>query len=197
MERRHVLPQISKTAAKCAVSTWLFFVTAMLGCMIPAAPETWSDYQSQIIADPALVAYFDFREGSGDILDNRAKQNPELRGEIHQAAWTQGRWSGKSALAFGGSSYVEVPYHATLAFSDPANGGTGALTITLWLFAETNGESGIIDRHSGGWGLPNKETGEGGSPFVLWVSTKKTYAFVGTKTQTCAVKSAEDFPIGE
>ena len=38
----------------------------MLGCMIPAAPETWSDYQSQIIADPALVAYFDFREGPVD-----------------------------------------------------------------------------------------------------------------------------------
>ncbi len=76
----------------------------------------WLGYKSNLKAEPELVAYFDFQDGEGKIIQNRAfglnrsgYDQVLLDGTINQAKWTWGRWRGKGALEFDGvQSYISI-----------------------------------------------------------------------------------------
>lgn len=95
----------------------------------------WLGYKNSLRTDQGLVAYYDFMEGEGKAtLENKAtgpegydNYAPEkLNGAINAAVWSQGRWKGKGALLFNGSS----------AYVDCGNAGDGdyvAMTIEAWI----------------------------------------------------------------
>jgi len=84
--------------------------------------EQWQKYSEKLRSDPNLIAYYDFQDGKGVTLKNRAtgpqdnkEYNPqELDGALGEGktekmpTWTTGRWPGKKALLFDGrSDYVD------------------------------------------------------------------------------------------
>lgn len=162
------------------------------GAAEKSAQQSWQEYRSRLLADPALIAYYDFQEGAGDVLGNRATAIPELRGVIRGATWATGMWPGKGALSFTGSAGVEIPHHPRLFPLDREKGGTGELTIEVWLNARTTQEAGIVDKWSAGWGVEDPKTGEGGAPYALWISTKKVMGMISGKTQNPVARDEAD-----
>lgn len=157
-----------------------------------SAQESWLEYRNRLLADPAVIAYFDFQEAAGDTLNNRAKATPELKGIIRGATRVNGMWPGKGALSFAGNACVEIPHHPSLFPLDREKGGTGELTIEVWLNARTTQEAGIIDKWSAGWGVEDPKTGEGGAPYALWISTKKVMGIISGKTQNPVARDEAD-----
>jgi type II secretory pathway pseudopilin PulG len=98
----------------------IFVVMALL---LPALAKTrekgkyanWLEYSNHATANLNLVIFYDLQEGDGDTLENRALGPEEypnfipthFAGDIQNAYWITGRWSGKGALYFNGSAWVE------------------------------------------------------------------------------------------
>ena len=96
----------------------------------------WQAYSHSLHSDPELVAYYDFEEGTGTVLNNnglgfdrRGYDQEKLNGTINNGTWTEsgGRWIGKGALEFNGSStYVDCGNDSSLSITD-------AITIEAWV----------------------------------------------------------------
>lgn len=136
--------------------------------------ERWQRESRSLHDDPRVVAYFDFQDGAGATLKNGAPTGPVLDGAIHDGQWEQGRWPGKAALAFNGtSSYVEIPPHQHLFPVDRENGGTGEMTIEVWFKAFAFGCSGLVDKSSAGDAQ--------GAPYMLWSNSGRLCAYIGKR----------------
>ena len=132
----------------------------------------WQTERETLLADPSVVAYYDFQGGEGTVLKNRSKVGAELVGVFHGAQRDTGRWPGKGALKFDGlTNMVEIPSVDALYEQDRAQGGTGEMTIEVWMRAATTGEAGIVDKSSAGWGRD--------APYMIWVSPNRLCAHLG------------------
>lgn len=119
-------------------------IIAIVASMIMPALQTagkkakyarWLGYKNSLRCDDGLIAYYDFEEGEGAILKNKAIGPPEdtsydpekLNGTINGPTWTFGRWAGKGALDFDGNNdYVAVPNSSSLK--------PDLITICAWIF---------------------------------------------------------------
>jgi concanavalin A-like lectin/glucanase superfamily protein len=170
-----------------AVCAWI----ALPGSAPPTKPSPigqWRRMRQATLADPSVIAYYDFQAGKGALLENHAKTGKALDGKIHGAAWTQGRWPGKGALRFDGKNdYVTIPHTRVLAVFDKAAGGTGALTVEVWVKARSGQEAGIVDKTSTGWGKL--------TPFGVWISSKRAMAGSGDGTAGQSVRDTVLFSL--
>ncbi|NCO32491.1 MAG: hypothetical protein AUJ92_01985 [Armatimonadetes bacterium CG2_30_59_28] len=149
----------------------------------------WQQQRDEVLRDPDLVAYYDFQEGGGDVLHNKAGINPELHGKIRGATWAEGRWPGKKALLFDGkSSHVEIPHSSSLILLDKAKGGRGEVSVVVSFMPLTVNECGIVDKQSTGWG---KE-----APYGIWISPKAAFAVTADGATGQAVRDRTDFVAG-
>jgi len=149
------------------------------------AVVSWQEYRNNLLNDPALIAYYDFQEGQGEVLGNRAKSGSVLDGVIHKGQWTEGRWQGKHGLNFdGGGTYVEIPHNAILhPFGKEP--GEGEITIEVWVKVAAPNESGIVDKYSEGWGKK--------APYAIWITAKRIMAAFGGDGMNCqSVKDSVD-----
>jgi len=114
----------------------------------------WLGYKSSLRTDQRMVAYYDFMDGEGVTLKNKAtgpegddNYAPErLNGIIDNAIWSQGRWQGKPALYFNGSnSYVDCGINSS---SDIA---AGNFTLCVWFKTTGNEEDMISNGWNNGW----------------------------------------------
>ena len=152
----------------------------------------WTAERQALMADPSVVAYYDFQEGKGTVLRNRSKAGSVLDGAIRGARWDNGRWPGKKALRFDGStSVVEIPSVDTLCALDKAKGGTGEMTVEVWLTAATSQEAGIVDKSSAGWGKD--------APYMIWVSPNRLCAHLGKQPghRVTSVRDREEMTAGD
>jgi len=151
---------------------------------------SWQEYRNNLLNDPALIAYYDFQEGQGEVLGNRAKSGSVLDGVIHKGQWVDGRWQGKHALNFdGGGTYVEIPHNALLhPFGKEP--GEGEITIEVWVKVTAANESGIVDKYSEGWGK--------NATYAIWISVKKLMAaFGGDGTTGQSVKDTVEVSLDD
>ena len=134
--------------------------------------EQWTSAQSALLANPDVVAHYDFQEGEGSVLKNKSKAGPVLDGVIFDSEWEEGRWSGKKALKFNGkTSLVEIPSHPDLCPIDKAAGGTGEMTIEAWIKVVRMPTSAIIDKSSLG---SAKNT-----PYAIWITGSRLIGYLG------------------
>ena len=149
-----------------------------------AAPEgfaRWKRERQALAADPGVVAYYDFQEGKGDVLRNRSQAGADLDGAIRGAQWADGRWPGKKALQFDGlTNLVEIPAVDTLCALDQEKGGSGEMTIEVWLKATSSKEAGIVDPSSAGWAKD--------APYMIWVSPNRLSAYLGMQPENRVTK---------
>jgi hypothetical protein len=68
----------------------------------PTSFQRWLNASRELRSRPGLLAYYDFQPDPNDtrVLLNRAPSGAKYNGEIQNAAWTSGRFNGKSALEF-------------------------------------------------------------------------------------------------
>jgi len=134
----------------------------------------WLSYSNNLRCDNRLVGYWNFEEGEGDRLKNKAvgpygnnRYAPEkLNGTINNATWVidGGRWPGKGVLEFD-------PNDATNDYVDCGNDssiglGTNDFTITCWVKVEGTGYQALIgnkriDTQSQGYVLVSHDTAFG------------------------------------
>ncbi len=152
----------------------------------------WQKQQQAFKDDPDVIAYYDFQEGKGDTLKNMSKTGTGLDGKIQSAKWAQGRWPGKNALSFDGSkSLVEIPSAKALFTLDKEQGGTGEMTIELWLNAKSNQEGGLVDKSSAGTASD--------APYSLWISPHRLSAYMGRQPEegTTTTSDSEQLIMGD
>jgi len=107
----------------------------------------------RVWADPGqgLVAWWNFDEGSGDVLPDRSGNNND--GKIHGAGWVK---SGKGyALRFDGvDDYVTFKDTPSLAI-------TGPITVMVWIHPESlpPRDAGIVGKHTEVLGLTYYKNG--------------------------------------
>lgn len=112
-------------------SFWMFIaILIAIAGIIPAIASA---------KEPLLILYLPFDEGSGTVAKDLSGNGHD--GEIHDAAWTQGKYD--SALEFDGNSYVEVPHSSAL---NPK----GDFSYMAWIKSDNyqNG-MGIISKYIG------------------------------------------------
>jgi len=117
-------------------------VAVMVATLLPAVEKArekarygrWQGHVSTMRGDEGMVALYDFEDGQGQIVTNRAIGSdttdyvPEkMNGERDTAAltaWAEGRWQGKGALFFAGfpPSWVRI---ATTQYLNPKSGTLG------------------------------------------------------------------------
>ena len=124
----------------------------------------WQGFKSTLRADRGMVAYYDFMDGEGTTLKNKAVSPdghdyyaPEkLTGTIHNGVWSNqaGRWPGKPVLHFNGSnSYVDCGNVNYCEFN-------GDFTIEVWVKHSGNGDYNYFTKWTGAgadtaWWLAN------------------------------------------
>ncbi|MHC4158358.1 MAG: LamG domain-containing protein, partial [Planctomycetota bacterium] len=91
-------------------------------------------------ADPNLISWWKFDEGSGTIAYDSAGDND---GTINGATWTTGKIDGALDLD-GSNDYVDVADSASLSFTDPG------LTITAWVYLnqDQSGQRAIVRKNN-------------------------------------------------
>ncbi len=69
-----------------------------------ATPSHWLDRQRELLADPAMAAYYSFEQDPQRParLANLSAAGERLDGTVTNAHWASGRWADKGALSFGG-----------------------------------------------------------------------------------------------
>lgn len=165
-----------------------------LGALAQDEPDlaAWAAGSRALAADPAVVAWYDFQEGQGETLHNRAGSGAALDGILRSAVWDTGRWPGKRALRFDGrSSVVEIPASPLLGPAPAAGGAPGEFAVEIWVLFLDDSEAGLVDRSSAGTGLE--------APYGLWLSPKRLFAFVCGEAPGAIAAAAEsgDAPLGE
>ena len=144
----------------------------------------WMKQQRTFQTNPDVVAYYDFQKGKGTTLKNKSKAGAALDGKIRGAQWVAGRWPGKKALRFDGSkSLVEIPSLKALCALDKEQGGTGEMTVEVWLKARSNQEAGIVDKSSAGTAVQ--------APYMIWISPHRLNSYVGKQSEN-RLTSASD-----
>jgi len=145
------------------VMTIIVILAAML---LPALQQArkkakyarWLAYSNNLRCDDRLVGYWNFEEGQGNKLKNKAvgpygdtRYAPEkLNGTINSSTWVidGGRWPGKTALRFDGTAadYVDCGKDASLQF------GEGDFTLEAWvkLDSTATGTAVILTNHTFG-----------------------------------------------
>jgi len=129
-------------------------IVILAGMLLPALQQArekakyarWLAYSNNLRCDDRLVAYWNFEEGEGSILKNKAvgpygdtRYAPEKLNGTISATWVvdRGRFPGKSALQFNGvDSYVNCGNNASL------NSIVNAITIEIWAYATSYGADG-------------------------------------------------------
>lgn len=137
----------------------------------------WLGYKNSLRTDQGLVAYYDFMEGEGKATLTNKATGPEgydnyapekFNGTINAAVWSQGRWKGKGALLFNGTS----------AYVDCGNAGDGdydAMTIEAWIKRTSDTPTG--------WKTPlhrNDGYTIGSSVFFIAIQTGSNYQIIAT-----------------
>ena len=169
-------------------------ITILASMLLPALQEArkkakyarWLGYSNNLRCDDRLVAYWNFEEGEGDTLKNKAvgpygntRYAPEkLNGTISGADWVTdgGRWPGKGALEFNGSSsYVDCGSDASLNTSDE-------LTVELWVYSHSIGTVNLLPVSKTTW--TNGEVGwmieqTSGAGYKFRVSPDGTPGYIG------------------
>jgi hypothetical protein len=110
----------------------------------PPSYQRWLEARRELQKRKDLLVYYDFQpEVDGpSVLVNRAPSGPALDGEIHNATWVDGRFTGKRALEFmSGDSGVRINIP----------GEYRQLTLIAWLSSQglANDRNGIL--LSDGW----------------------------------------------
>ena len=161
----------------------------------PAKPvgfARWMTEREALVAEASVVAYYDFQEGKGTVLRNKSEAGSVLDGAIRGARWADGRWPGKKALRFDGlTNLVEIPAVDALCALDQGKGGSGEMTVEVWLKATTSKEAGIVDKSSAGWGKD--------APYMIWISPNRLCAHVGTQpgNRVTSVGDSEEVITGD
>ncbi|MDF1745336.1 MAG: LamG domain-containing protein [Gimesia sp.] len=153
----------------------------------PAELARWVKHQQTLLANPDVVAYYDFQGGQGTTLKNKSKTGAALDGKIRGAQWVAGRWPGKNALHFDGSkSQVEIPSLNSLCALDQEQGGTGEITVEVWLKAMSTKEAGIVDKSSAGTATH--------APYMIWISPHRLNSYIGKQSENrlTSVSDVED-----
>jgi len=164
-----------------AAITW----TMSGSCPMAGAQEKnrcadWETQKTTLVADESLVAYYDFQDGAGNILKNKAKTGAALDGIITGAVWDTGRWPGKKALRFDGkAAWVAIPHHPALYPFDPKT-GAGECSIEIWFKPESLKESGIVDKSSEGWGKQ--------PTYAVWLSSNRVCGYSGNGAASTGIK---------
>jgi hypothetical protein len=108
-----------------------------------------------------------------------------LDGAIHDAEWDQGRWPGKKALRFNGkTSVVEIPTHDVLCPLDKKQGGTGELTVEVWMKFAACGNAGIVGKLLDG----NASSG----PYALCMGASRLIAYLGRQPENKVSVTADE-----
>jgi len=140
-------------------------ITILAAMLLPALQEVrkkakyarWLGYSNNLRCDNRLVAYYNFEEGEGDRLKNKAvgpyvntRYAPEkLDGDIEGdsgAAWVEGRWPGKGALTF---LYTDHEY--VNCGKDPSLNITDEITMEIWVKPFDGHPSPWLIRKDDGW----------------------------------------------
>ena len=147
--------------------------------------DRWNGEHQRLLDDRSVIAYYDFQEGAGTVLKNKSKAGAVLDGTIHDAGWDQGRWPGKKAIRFNGkSSVVEIANHELLCPLDKKQGGSGEMTIEVWMMAKVCGNGGILDKSSNGTAA--------NSPYAIWMSGSRLVSYMGRQSGGKVLVTADD-----
>jgi len=121
-------------------------ITILASMLLPALQQArkeakyarWLGYSNNLRCDDRLVAYYNFEEGEGDILKNKAvgpygvthyapeKLNGDMKGN---PTWVigGGRWPGKKVLEFDGDGdYVKITTPSSVGLSNEG-------TVSAWI----------------------------------------------------------------
>ena len=142
-------------------------IVILAGMLLPALQEArkkakyarWKLYSKNLCCEPNLVAYYDFEEGEGNALKNRAvgpygdrSYRPKwYDGIIGGASWVSDgrRFPGKGTLYFDQSSSCWVKFPTSSGNKGRAwefNGEKAEATFEVWLkTVQTTGEAGLED----------------------------------------------------
>jgi len=146
--------------------------------------EQWQSERESRMNDPSVVAYYDFQDGTGTTLKNRSQTGSVLDGMIHEGVWGEGRWPGKKALNFNGkSSRIEIPAHDLLCPIDKKIGGTGEMTIEVWMKVTRSGNAAIVGKLLDG----NASSG----PYALWMPASRLAAYMGRQPGNQVITTAD------
>ena len=157
-----------------------FLLPALTKARAKAKYARWQAYSHTLEADPELVAYYNFQEGSGTKLynkgtgfDRRGYKQKELNGTLEGGAedhWTttNGRWLGKGAIEFDGSNdYVDCDNDSALNITD-------AITIEAWVKVnsfDSGDDDYFVNKGNQVYGLAASKTGGTGNKFKIAITS--------------------------
>ncbi len=129
------------------ILTVISIISILSGILLPALNDArdrgrfarWLGYKTNLRSDQDLLMYYDFQDGSPNLLENRAfgfnwenYRNNKVNADIVGAQWTRGRWKGKGSLFFNGmQSCCTVPADNTIGYLGPE------FALEFWVFPYT------------------------------------------------------------
>lgn len=126
-------------------------IPAVVSAQAKARYSRWNAFQSNLRAEPSLIAYWNFQEGSGTTLTNTAPgleienyNENAFDGNIYNnPVWSEGRWRTKGSLYLDGTNdYVDCGRNSLLNLR---------AAITIWAWVYSTGDGGHIANRGGGW----------------------------------------------
>jgi len=130
-------------------------IALLAGMLLPAVMSSrargkfgrWLGYKNGLKNDSSMLMYYDFQDGSGDKIVNKAfgidwkgYNQEKLNGSVNDAQWGNGRWKGKGALVFNGmDSNISIPSENKIGqiYSD--------FTIECWVYPySTEGSMALL-----------------------------------------------------